>query len=735
MSTLYDIINILPVSMLSVILFGVCVGMPEKSILGFALCLAFSVWMIILRNMKRKNRLRNTGIVAVFVIGLLIAAGDENRQLFIKDYLWVVWVLCISVAAITVGIFMSRNILIKRAVAAVLLVYCVVGTILGWEISKEAFALICFILLVRIAEEIQRRWKKSGDADIRGHITRIAPVFLAACLVVYFVPAPDEPYDWQLAKDIYNSAATFISRIYGFIAHPSDDYGSIGFSDKGGFLSGLGSSDEEVLFITAGNTTVKDFRLVGCISGDFTGREWVFDTESADEGVSRMIDTLETACAVNKYSGAAQSDYLQMTDMHYETLFYNTRYIFSPAKIRVEATKQKTPDISERNGSIVSNRRLNHNDNYLISCYVLNYSNPGLADLLDSAAPIGETEWNKAAKAEYVTDEQGYSYEDYGNYRKDVYQSFCHNYGVSEKVEEILDLIKDGSENRYETLKRLEAYLKKMEYSTDCGPLPDSVNDAKSFLDYFLLNSRKGYCMHYATAFTLMANEMGIPCRYVQGYSVKRDINGDLVVNQSNAHAWPEAYFDNVGWVAFEPTPGFSVPVGWGKRAETAYEYDIPDPVTDENEDETSDLSGIPGEEAPGIDPLIFIIPSLAVVSFLLLFYITGRSAARKKYKLMAPKDKFGYLTQQNLRFLKLLGFGMETGETLSEFSGKIMRSDREEVKELIGFIPVYETVLYSDREIGAEDVTAAENTHNALRELVKKSKLRFRLMLMIKKQ
>ena len=732
MSVLYDIINILPFSLLAVILFGSYTGMPEGSAAGFVICLALSLLIIFLRGMKRKNRLRGIGIAAVFVIVLTIAAGEENRELFIKEYLWVLNIIFLSAAALIAGILAARNIWIRRAAAAALLIYAAAGTALSWEISKEAFALICFIILVRIAEEIQRVWIKSGSPDIKAHITSISPILLAVCLTVYLVPAPDEPYDWQFAKDIYNGASSLIGRIYGYLTHPSDDYGSIGFSENGSFLAGLQGNDEEVLIIEVGDTAIKDVRLVGCISSDFTGREWVFDTDT--ESNYRMTDTLETASAVRKYAGAAQSGLLQNTNMYFETCMYNTKYIFSPAKIRLEKTKEKLTGISERNGSIISGQRLGYNDSYLISCYVLNYGNPELPELLKSAEPITEAEWEQTTRAENVPDKAVYTYDDYLNYRTGIYEKYCRPRGLSERAKAVTDDIKDGSASRYETVKKLEAYLKKLEYSTDAGALPDTVTDAGSFLDHFLFTSKKGWCMHFATAFVLMANEMGIPCRYVQGYTAKRDVSGDMIVKQSNAHAWPEVYFDNVGWVAFEPTPGFSVPVGWG-RYESAANKDNEEnePAADADTDEESDTSEEP--EQAGIDPMIFIIPTAAVAGALLIFYIVSRLGSRRRYERMTPQDKFIYLMRQDLRLLGLLGFPLENGETLSEYHDRIMRSERTDIKEQTGSIPLYETVLYSDREITADDIAPAEAAHNALRGLVKKSSLRSRLLLMIREQ
>lgn len=733
MRKFYDIINVLPFSLLILILFGAYADVPEGSVPGFIICLFFTVWIVLLRNMKKRDRLRSIGIVSVFVVGLVLAAGEKYRQIFMNEYLWIIWILCFSVTALIIGVISEKNIWFGRGAAAVLFIYSIVGTILDLEISKAVFSLICFILLIRMAEEVQRRWTKSGYPDIKEHITRISPLFIAVCLIVYMIPAKDEPYDWKFVKNIYNSTVSCINRIYGYITHPSDDYGTIGFSDNGGFLGGLGENDEEVLFITSDNKQIRDFKLVGCISGDFRGNEWRFGSD--DQSFSRMIDTMETSSAVRKYSDSSRSDYLQTINMDCETLFYNTRYIFSPTKIRFEFTSEKNPGIREKNGSIVSKKRFNYKDSYQLSCYVINYDNPHLEDFLISAAPIDESEWEQTAKAENVFDKKGCSYDDYQEYRRDIYRNYCHTYGLSGKVGEIVNKIKSSSESRYEVLKKLEAYLRDMEYSTNCGPLPDSVTDAESFLDYFLMNSRKGYCMHYATAFVLMANEMGFPCRYVQGYNVFRDVSGTITVKQSNAHAWPEVYFDNVGWIAFEPTPGYSVPGGWLTSDSGGYvpEYDISDLKNDDEQTETNDEPEENSQESEKINSFIFIIPSLAVIGFLLLFYAISRSVSRSKYKKMSCYDKFIYLAQQLLRFLGYLGFKMENYETLSEFSDRIIKSEREDIKGYLGFIPVYEAILYSNREVTDAEIRSAESIYNALRELVKNSKLRYKLLLLIK--
>ena len=733
MNRLYDIITILPLSLLSVMLCGGYAGMPEHSRAGYILCLIFTLFLILLRNMKRKERLCSIGIAAFFLGGLFLAAGAEYREVFLTEYIWVIRIAGISLAALFAGILMNRNIWIRRAAAAALLIYCIAGTVLKNAPDKAPFALICLILLIRLTEEIQRTWQKSGMPEMKGHITRIAPFLIAVCLIVYTAPAPEQPYDWQFVRNIYHHSVTLANRIYGSIMHPKDDYANMGFSDRSGFASGLHASDETALFIHADHTALRYFRLIGCMSSDFNGREWVFHSEQMHE--SRMTDTMETVTAVRQFAPSDRIDYLQKADLHYENRFYNTHYLFSPSKIKLEATRNANAGIQEQNGSIVSKKKLKYLDTYTVYCYELNYANPQLAALLTQAEPIQEEEWKQTAAAENMQNRSGYSFADYQQYRRDIYAYNCRSYGVSDAVKAILDDIKSSSENRYDAMKKLEAYLGTLEYDTNCGALPDTVNDAESFMDYFLFTSKKGYCMHFATAFVVMANEMGIPCRYVQGYNAKADGSGNITVRQSSAHAWPEVYFDHVGWVAFEPTPGYSIQTGWeissdnpsvsGMDYEAAYRRDaFPEP-------------DLPAEEPPAepkhINPMLIMIPSLSVLCFLLLFFIVSRSVSKRKYARMNPDEKFRVLAQQNLRYFKYLGFRMEN-ETLTEFADRILHTDRPELTAYLGFIPVYEAILYSDSAVTEDDVQSAEQTCQALRTLVMKSKLRFRLMLLFRK-
>lgn len=75
-------------------------------------------------------------------------------------------------------------------------------------------------------------------------------------------------------------------------------------------------------------------------------------------------------------------------------------------------------------------------------------------------------------------------------------------------------------------------------------------------IDEFLFETRRGFCEHYAAAFTLLMRAAGIPARVVTGYQ-GGEINavGDyLVVRQSDAHAWSEVWLTGNGWTRVDPT-------------------------------------------------------------------------------------------------------------------------------------------------------------------------------------
>jgi transglutaminase-like putative cysteine protease len=75
-------------------------------------------------------------------------------------------------------------------------------------------------------------------------------------------------------------------------------------------------------------------------------------------------------------------------------------------------------------------------------------------------------------------------------------------------------------------------------------------------MDDFLFNTRRGFCEHFAAAFTVLARAAGIPARVVTGYQggEVNPMTGYVVVRQSDAHAWSEVWLPERGWIRVDPT-------------------------------------------------------------------------------------------------------------------------------------------------------------------------------------
>jgi hypothetical protein len=75
------------------------------------------------------------------------------------------------------------------------------------------------------------------------------------------------------------------------------------------------------------------------------------------------------------------------------------------------------------------------------------------------------------------------------------------------------------------------------------------------------LRGKSGFCQQFAGTFAIMARYLRLPSRVAVGYTPgELGADGLYHVYGRNAHAWPEVWFDGIGWVAFEPTPGRGSP-------------------------------------------------------------------------------------------------------------------------------------------------------------------------------
>lgn len=122
-------------------------------------------------------------------------------------------------------------------------------------------------------------------------------------------------------------------------------------------------------------------------------------------------------------------------------------------------------------------------------------------------------------------------------------------------------------------------------------------------IDSFL-SVRRGYCEQFAGTFAVMARQLGIPARVAVGFTPGEQSTVDgrrYTVRGEHAHAWPEVWLGEYGWVAFEPTPGRGAPgaesyTGLPEAQDTSGPETAP---TTQTTVPTTVAPGQPGEVAP----------------------------------------------------------------------------------------------------------------------------------------
>ena len=213
----------------------------------------------------------------------------------------------------------------------------------------------------------------------------------------------------------------------------------------------------------------------------------------------------------------------------------------------------------------------------------------------------------------------------------------------------------------------LSVYLAE-NYSYNINPPAPTSADP---MEEFLLVSKEGYCVQFATALTLMMRRLGFPARYVEGYianefsAAKGNYSYSCTVTDKKAHAWTEVWLDGFGWMTYEATPGFSYRgqnIGNGEDTtdllpdttqspDTAVSSDdtrLPNPVSSDRttnpQPETSGNKNTtppttsenggnsrPGKNIGGILAVILTLIAIAVITVLLAKRSADRTKKRKK--------------------------------------------------------------------------------------------------------
>jgi len=247
--------------------------------------------------------------------------------------------------------------------------------------------------------------------------------------------------------------------------------------------------------------------------------------------------------------------------------------------------------------------------------------------------------------------------------------------------------------------------------------LPPRPSGKEPPLVEFVLETREGYCQHYAGAMALMLRMLGVPSRVAAGF-----VSGELdertgvwTVVDRDAHTWVEVWFPRFGWLPFDPTPGrgslgggysvsaeaFDLSAEGDGRETAAAVADNPD-LAEIFEEELQRLgllgadgaglfSGVEpgGGEPPAVEASsggfpAWAMPILVVFALLVGLVLAKLVSCRARLRAHSPQRVAGALRRDVVGFLADQRLQLPASLTLEEFGAQIEAAYRVDAKAFV---------------------------------------------------
>jgi len=302
------------------------------------------------------------------------------------------------------------------------------------------------------------------------------------------------------------------------------------------------------------------------------------------------------------------------------------------------------------------------------------------------------------------------------------------------RIKELAQQITQNSATPYDKVKNIERFLAgNFVYNTE-----PAKGTSQDFVDQFLFEVKEGYCDYYSTAMVMLTRSIGMPARWVKGFSTGTSLleemmerggyrgaaqrlsstSDEFTVRNADAHSWAEVYFPGWGWVPFEPTSGFTMPtVLVNNEGES-----IPTPPV-ANVDAAVDATDV-GWNWRMWTFIFGIVLLIGLITFLVIKFLPWRNAMNLvrrtrysgNYNQMVVHDVY-----RLLQYAKRKGFERESKETtLRETLTRWMQTNVWLERELTTLLILYERAHYSGAMLTEAEWFEALRTIRKLRIAMK---------------
>ena len=451
------------------------------------------------------------------LIGALTAMNTGEAAMLTEHADTIYWSIALL---LTLALFwisrMSGGVYPALTLSLIILLY-------GWFLEKH---LNPWSVLPALAA-LGAMFAKSGS-EKSSYLKALPAALVIAALAFWALPAGAPT--WKPLSDAADQVRQMFFDYFMFTdARASYSLYSDGYQPLGDSLGGPADpSDENVMLVE----TDRMLLLRGSIRRNYTTYSW---TNSAVNNRYLFIDPTKQGIRdrifeSRRLDGFSAGDAFETVEANVTMLHEGISTLFLPHRIQSLKTGLDMAVYYNNSGEVFITRRIKNGDTYDFTALMPTADDEAVERIV-TAASLSPDDQLDAARRDYLELPRG----------------------IEQGVYDLArDITKDAL-TPYAKARALENYLlQNFTYKIDVNYPPSN----RDFVSYFLLESKEGFCSYFASAMAVMARIADLPSRYVEGYLVPASGEEGTVVTGENAHAWVEIYFQGIGWIPFNPTPG-----------------------------------------------------------------------------------------------------------------------------------------------------------------------------------
>ncbi len=595
-----------------------------------------------------------------------------------------------------------------------------------WEILP--IAAILYQLLASVTECYQYFCRNRKDVRSRDML----PFLIGVIILASVLPTKEEPISWEPVEKFFSNMGKEINQKLYFWAYGEDstDFSvrMTGFSKTGGNFWGKLTNEgaREIMQISFRAPYSSQNRyFITTIKDTYGNNQW---SEVQEKNPSELSEyqwqTLERLYYLYRSGAIYQEENNFCRTINYCMQYTNleSKMIFYP--VGCYKITNFNSEISSDGKNVEFFKELEKNQEYYVCGLQINLENPELLAYLREQSGDGQkipplqegTLFEQCIQVLNVQEEEiqqitGEVWTEKLKIRQKQIKKEDTQLPeeLPQRVKDLAETITQGCENDYDRVNAITQWLKNSgtySYTLEPEELPKKAD----VVDYFLFESKEGYCTYFASAEAILCRSIGIPARYVEGASASYAKKEGIwyPVTEKEAHAWTQVYLDGFGWIDVDATPGYDMgTANWEKKKtqkEQAQQQVQQQKLPDEAK-EKQDIQKSKGKQA-GKYAAVGVV---GVIGAALVIFLITRILAAYEYKKGNNRKKADLLMKKIMHCMKKSKRSRNPEETLRMYAYRLAEMGESEMAKVILW---YETICYSPKEVSVEEIVWLKNAY-----------------------